>query len=142
MTRILLRIAAAVALLQFLGHTVLIVSYVPKHGPEEVAVIEAMKSYHFAFQGFSRSYWEFYFGYALFAAFNSLIESILFWQLAQLVSANPGVRVRPLLTLFLFTNVAYLVLSWKYFFFTPMLFDIAIALCLAVAVIAPKVKAS
>jgi hypothetical protein len=63
----LLRIASIVALLQFAAHTLLLVFGAPTHGPEEIAVVEAMKSHHFDFMGLTRSYWDFYFGYGLFA---------------------------------------------------------------------------
>ena len=61
---LLLRIAAVVALLQFAAHLLLVVLASPKHGPEEVAVVETMKSHRFDFLGAKRSYWDFYFGYA------------------------------------------------------------------------------
>src|SRR5260370_34106024 len=77
-----LRIAAIVALLQFAAHTSLIIFSSPKHGPEEVAVVQAMKSHRFNFLGSQRSYWAFYFGYALEAAVICLIEAVLFLQLA------------------------------------------------------------
>jgi len=64
---ILLRIASIVALLQFAAQTLLLVFGAPTHGPEEMAVVEGMKSQHFDFMGLTRSYWDFYFGYGLFA---------------------------------------------------------------------------
>jgi len=48
---LLLRLAAIVALT---AHTALFTSYAPVHGAEEVAVVAARKSHHFAFQGLSR----------------------------------------------------------------------------------------
>src|SRR5258708_12558210 len=84
-----LRIAAIVALLQFAAHTSLIIFSSPKHGPEEVAVVQAMKSHRFNFLGSQRSYWDFYFGYALEAAFICLIEAVLFWQFAGGASTSP-----------------------------------------------------
>src|SRR5260221_318879 len=71
-----LRIATIVALLQFVAHTSLVVFSSPKHGPEEVSVIQAMKSHRFNFLGSQRSYWDSYFGYALEAAFICLIEAV------------------------------------------------------------------
>jgi hypothetical protein len=137
-----LRVAAIVALLQFMGHTLLLLSYTPKHGPEEVAVVEAMKSHSFVFQGFTRSYWDFYLGYGLFAAINSLIEAVLFWQLALLVAKKAASQVGVIVGLFIFANLCYLILSWTYFFITPMIFDIAIAVCLVAALISTRSKAS
>jgi hypothetical protein len=130
-----LRIAAVVAFLQCAGHAFLVLSYVPSHGPQEIAVVEAMKLHRFAFQGFTRSYWDFYVGYGLFAAVNSFIEAVLFWILAGM---HARVRATAIVVLFLAANVVYIVLSLKYFFFTPMIFDTVIAACLGLALMARR----
>jgi len=66
---LLLRFASGIALVQFAAHTLLFAFSSPKHGPEESAVVEAMKAHRFDFAGSLRSYWDFYFGYGLEAAF-------------------------------------------------------------------------
>ncbi len=86
----------------------------------------------FDFLGSVRSYWDFYFGYGLFAAFTSVVEAALFWQLAVLVTTDP-VRLRPVVALFCFANVGYALLAWKYFFITPIIPDLLIAICLGLA---------
>src|SRR5262245_15110325 len=101
-----LRAAAAVAFLQFLGHGWLFVRATPKHGADEVAVIEMMKSRQFDFMGSMRSYWDFYFGYGLEAAFICLIEAVLFWQLAALAKSH-GASVRPIVALFVLANIGH-----------------------------------
>jgi hypothetical protein len=58
MAALLLRLASVVALLQALAHTLLVVFAAPRHGPQEIAVIEAMKAHRFDFMGSARSYWE------------------------------------------------------------------------------------
>jgi len=125
--KIMLRIASLVALIQFAAHTGLLLSYVPSHGPDEVRVVSMMKSHRFDFGG-SRPhhYWEMYIGYGLFAAINCLIEAILFWQLSR----SPNT---PIIALFLFANLTYAALVWRYFFFIPLVMDVLIALCLASA---------
>ncbi len=135
--RVLLRIAAAVAFVQFIAHTFLLVTYVPKHGPEEVALVEAMKSHYFKFGGFAHSYWEMYFGYGLFAAGNCLIEAVLFWQLAILAKTD-SLRIRPMVALFLFANIGYAILVYKYFFLKPLFADAVIAMVLALALITAR----
>ncbi len=129
-----LRIASLVALLQFLAHTFLLVTYVPRHGPEEVAVVEAMKAYRFSLGGVvAHSYWDLYFGYGLMAAVNCLIEAVLFWQLAGLARSNPS-RIKPIVGLFLAANLVHAILVGKYFFLViPMVTDVLIAICLGVA---------
>src|SRR6266581_4174942 len=86
---VLLRIASVVALVQFAAHTLLFVFSSPKHGPEESAVVEAMKAHRFDFIGSMRSYWDFYFGYGLEPAFFCLLEAVLFWQLATIAKTTP-----------------------------------------------------
>lgn len=129
-----LRIASIVALVQCVAHTYLLVSYVPTHGPEEVALVEAMKLHRFNFGSTVHSYWELYFGYGLFAAVNCLIEAVLFWQLAALAKTD-SVRIRPIVALFLLANVGYAILVWNYFFLTPIVPDTAIVICLGLTLI-------
>ncbi|MBI3886147.1 MAG: hypothetical protein HY302_10505 [Opitutae bacterium] len=74
-----LRLAAALAALQFVAHTAAFVRYVPAHGPAETAVVAAMQAHRFSFGGFERSYWDLYYGYGLLAAFSVLLEAVLFW---------------------------------------------------------------
>lgn len=140
-TATLLRIAAILALLQFCAHTMLFVTYAPKHGAEEINVVQAMQSHYFSFSGSLRSYWDFYFGYGLFSAFNCLIEAVLFWQLAT-IAGNVPRAVRPVTTLFLLANLGYVALVWKYFFPLPSYFDLAIALVLGLAIFAESRSSS
>ncbi len=126
---LLLRIAAVVALLQFAAHTLLLVFSSPQHGPQEIALVEAKRSQRFGFLGATRSYWNFYFSYGLFAAFTCLIEAVLFWQLTTFASAG-AVPIRPIAALFCLANVGYAILAWKYFFISPIIPDVALALCL------------
>lgn len=127
-----LRIAAIVALLQFAAHTSLIIFSSPKHGPDEVAVVQAMKSHRFNFLGSQRSYWDFYFGYALEAAFICLIEAVLFWQLAAGASTSP-LLIRPIAGLFFLFNGVHILLVWRYFFVTPIIPDLLIMASLGLA---------
>lgn len=130
-----LRIAAVVALLQFTAHTYLLLSYKPKHGLAEDAVVLAMKSARFDFSGRSHphSYWDLYIGYGLFAALNCLIEAVLFWQLAGMGGA------KPIVALFILANVAFAILVWRYFFFLPpMIADLSIAACLGGALLSRR----
>lgn len=122
----LLRTTAIVAFVQFCAHTARFVSYTPKHGADEVAVVGAMKSNLFTFSGAARSYWDFYYGYGLMAAFTCLIEAVLFWQLASIAKSSAPL-VRPVVGLFLLANAGYAILVLTYFFPLPAYFDIAIA---------------
>jgi hypothetical protein len=134
---VLLRTLAVVALLQFIGHGVMFVRARPTHGPEEIAVVEAMQSHAFTFAAAPRSYWDMYFGYGLEAAFICLIEALLFWLLAAVSPADVAL-VRSIAALFAAANVAHCLMLWRYFAFpVPMVFDTLIALGLiAVAIVA------
>ena len=129
-----LRVAALVAMLQFLAHTALFVRAKPTHGDAEVAVVETMKAHRFNFGGSMRSYWDMYFGYGIEAAFVCFVEAVLFWQLAAIASTAPTV-VRPIIILFLVANVGHAFLVTRYFFLVPLVPDVLIAILLATAMI-------
>jgi hypothetical protein len=132
---LLLRIVAVVALLQFVGHGAMFVRARPTHGPQEVAVVQAMQSHAFKFALAPRTYWDMYFGYGLEAAFVCLVEAVLFWQLAGAMSADAAL-VRSIATLFAVGNVAHCVMLVRYFAFPlPMVFDAIIAIGLAAATV-------
>ena len=123
----LFRIAAVVALVQCIGHGSLFLTYRPSHGPEELAVVQAMQAHSFSFSGYMRSYWDMYFGYGLFSAFNCLIEALLFWTIAPLAD-GAGRRILPVATTFLFANIGYTALIARYFFALPAYFDVTLGL--------------
>jgi uncharacterized membrane protein YhaH (DUF805 family) len=130
----LFRIAAVVALVQFIGHTSLFLTYKPMHGPDETAVVQAMQTHYFSFSGYVRSYWDMYFGYGLFSAFNCLIEALLLWFIAPFAD-SPARRILPVAATFLVANVGYTTLIARYFFALPGYFDVTLGL-LMIAIIA------
>lgn len=127
-----LRIAALLAAVQGIAHGALFLRAKPRHGAAEVAVIEAMKSNRFEFAGVRRSYWEFYFGYGLEAAAVCLVEAILLVQLASIAELQPAV-VRPVIALCIAANLGHAVLTARYFFYAPIVFDLLIAAVLGLA---------
>src|SRR5216117_2712862 len=68
-----------------------------------------MKTHRFNFLGSQRSYWDFYFGYALEAAFICLIEAVLFWQLAGGMSTSP-LLILSIAALFILFNAVHVIL--------------------------------
>ncbi len=129
---IFLRIASVLTLIHCAGHTIGGVFGKPKHGAEQLAVIDAMKSHHFNVMGSMRSYWDFNFGYGLFATINLFIQGLLFWQLASMAKTNAA-WTRPILVLFFFNFIAMAIVAWKYFFIAPAVTELLIAACLAMA---------
>jgi len=136
-TTIFLRIASIVALLQYSAHAVLFLSASPKHGAEEIALIETMKSHTWNFAGSIHSYWNFYFGYGLLAILWGLIEVVLLWQFATLSKPDPF-RLRPVIFLIFIANIGHALLTLKYFFLLPAIFDFIIAALLGFAFIGAK----
>ena len=127
-----LRIASVLSLIHGVLHTVGGVLGKPRHGTEEIAVIEAMKSHRFDFMGSLRSYWDFFFGYGLFVAISLLMQSILLWQLSSLIRKD-GASMRSVIALLFVSWIATAIVSWSYFFAAPAVTELLIAACLAVA---------
>ena len=94
-----------------------------------------MQANRFDFAGAMRSYWDFYYGYGLEAAAACLVEAVLFWQLARVARSQPTV-VQPIVALFVVVNVGHALLVARYFFYVPIVFDLAIAVCLGWALMA------
>jgi hypothetical protein len=122
----ILRFSAFLAAVQGIAHGVLFLRAKPRHGAAEVAVIDAMKSNHFDFAGAARSYWDFYFGYGLEAAAVCIVEAILLTQLASIAELQPAV-VRPTVALCIAANLGHALLTARYFFYLPIVFDVSIA---------------
>src|SRR5262245_59794847 len=125
----ILRAASILAFLQASAHTLLFLSARPRHGAEELAAVETMKGHHFTFGGFSRSYWDMYFGGGLLAAWNVFVEAALIWLLAGLATADAA-KVRPIVMLLVLANVVHAAFCLTYFFLTPVVADGVIATCL------------
>jgi hypothetical protein len=127
-----LRIASVLTLIHCAGHTIGGVLGKPKHGAEEMAVIETMKSHTFNVMGSMRAYWDFFFGYGLSVTVSLLIQGILFWMLGSYVTTNPG-AVRMVAALFFFNYAVMSVIAFRYFFAGPGVLELLIAACLGVA---------
>jgi hypothetical protein len=130
-SRRLLRIAAVLSLLYFLGHSAG-APWTPSSGGEAGAVVGGMKSFRFDVFGSNRTYWDFYLGFGLSVSVFLLLQSVVLWLLAGL-SADAPARVRPIVLVFLVANAAQLALVVRYFFLPPIVLTVALTLCLALA---------
>jgi hypothetical protein len=128
----LLRIAAVVAAIQYGAHAFLFLTAKPSHGTEETELVQRMQSLRWHFRGFRRSYWDFYFGYGLLVIVWGFIEVILLFQLASIASTS-SVSVAPLVTTLLAANIGHAILTLRYFFLIPVIFDLVIAILLGIA---------
>src|SRR5690242_16305392 len=133
---ILLRVAAVITFLYFAGHTAG-APWTPVQGLAEAAVLEALKAQRFVVEGFSRTYWDFYFGFGVAISGFLLVQAVALWQLASLAKSDAA-RLRPILASFLVAFVFNAIVAWKYFFPVPAVFAAAIALCLGLALVAAK----
>ncbi len=127
-----LRIAAVLTLLHCIAHTYGGVIAGPRHGAEQIAVLDAMKTHKFETAGSMRGYWDFYRGYALFVSLSFLAQSILFWQLASIAQTGAS-AIRGIIAVFFLEFVGFAVLAIRYFFLPALVVEILIALSLAAA---------
>jgi hypothetical protein len=128
---LVLRIAAVITFLYFAGHTSGI-PWTPAVGPAEVPVLEAMKTHSFNALGFTRTYWDFYFGFGVIISLYLLVQAVVLWQLGSLARVD-ALRVRPIVASFFVAFIVNAVLAWKYFFAVPVVMSVAISVCLALA---------
>ena len=124
------RVAAVLILLFDIGHTIGFLQHDPEWKVD--SLIGSMKSIHFAIQGFSRSYWDFFVGFGLFVTVSLLLAAVVAWQLGRL-DAETLARVRGIGWSLALCFVVLTFLSFRYFFVLPLIFSIAIAVCLMVA---------
>jgi hypothetical protein len=126
-----LRIASVLTVLHSILHTIGGVLSKPKD-PEQIAVIETMKSHTFNVMGSMRTFWDFFFGYGLGVTVTLLIQGILFWMLGSLVKTSPA-AVKPIVGLFSINFAVMSVIVSKYFFIAPGVTEVLIAVSLAAA---------
>lgn len=126
----LYRVAAVLILLFDIGHTLGFRQSDPQWGID--AVVGSMRSIHFDVQGFHRTYWDFFLGAGFSIAVFYLFAALLAWQLGSLPKESL-VRMRGIAWTFALCFAALAVVSWMYLFILPVVFSIAITLCLASA---------
>jgi hypothetical protein len=109
------------------GHT----SGFPWSDPKWGVDLGPMRSTHFDILGVSRTYWDFYVGFGLFITVYLLLAVVLAWQLSGL-PAETSALMRVTAWTFAVCFAAITVLSWRYLFIIPIVFSMAITLCLTV----------
>jgi hypothetical protein len=124
------RIAAVLLLLFTAGHTFGFRQNNPEWGAD--AVLGLMRSVHFNAQGFTRTYWDFFTAFGLFVSVFFLFSAALAWLLGGL-PPETLLRVRSIGWALAICFVAITALSWRYVFTTPIVFSMAVTLCLIAA---------
>ena len=133
---LLLRVASVLALVHAILHTIGSVLSKPEPGTQ-AATMAIMKASAFPVMGMTRTYADFYLGFALFVTVALAVEGIIFWQLATLVKSD-AVRLRPVLVSFTIGYLCYAVIAFTYFFAPPGVFELLIAGCVAGAIVKSK----
>jgi len=136
---IFLHSAAVITLVQAVLHTIGGVFGKPMPGPATAAV-EAMKANRFLLLGNTRSYWDFYLGFGLGATISLTAEAVVFWLLAGLAKRD-ALSLRPILITFLLAYAAMGVNAYAFFFVGPVIAEILVVLCLAMALWTTKAEA-
>jgi hypothetical protein len=132
------RIAAVLILLFAIGHTIGFLQHDPEWKVD--SLLGSMQSIHFDIQGFSRSYWDFFVGFGLFVTVFLLFAAVTAWQLGG-VTADTLARLRGIRWALALCFVVLTLLSFRYFFFLPLIFSALIAVCLIVgASLKPRVN--
>ena len=129
-----LRLAAAVAALYALGHT-LGHPWTAPHDLMAQGVTVAMQGVHFDAAGHSRSYWEFYQGFGFAISVLLALQAALLWQLATLARNGQDYRIAALAHLIAFLGLA--AIAYRYLFALPLWLALTIAACLAAALLQP-----
>jgi hypothetical protein len=127
---LLYRIASILLLLFAAGHTFGFRQIDPSWRVD--AVVQSMQSIRFNANGSDRTYLEFFVGFGLFVTVLMVFASIVAWQFGSFPAATLApMRLSAWGFAACFAIVAYL--SWRYFFIVPVVFSVAIFLCLAAA---------
>lgn len=127
---VLYRIAAVLLLLFAVGHTLGFRQSDPAWGVD--ALLGSMRSIHFEVQGFSRTYWDLFVAAGFSVGVFYFFAAILAWQLGGLPAATLAL-MRGIAWAFALCFAAITVVSWRYLFILPIVFSIAITLCLTAA---------
>jgi hypothetical protein len=128
-----LRSLAILLLLFAAGHTLGTAAPRVRRGPAEAAVFEAMQRFRFPVMGFTRSYWDFYRGFALTIGLLLAGLAVVAWQAAAISRRDPRLAL-PLGVLLAAMTAGLSCLSAEFFFGAPILFSVAATGCAVTAV--------
>ena len=103
-------------------------------GPEEKAVTDAMKNFHFEIMGSTRTIWGFFRGFSLLLCINLLILTVVLWLLGSVARSSPA-QARLMVWALLAGQTMITVLCWTDFFLAPAILSTLAAVALLVAVV-------
>ena len=131
-----LRIASVLTLIHSILHTIGGVFGKPAPGVAAM-VMATMQANRFPVLGVERSYADFYLGLGLGITIFLTAEAVVFWLLGSLAKRDAA-RLRPILAVFMVGYVAFAADSYLYFFYMPVIVELLIAACLALAMVCAK----
>jgi hypothetical protein len=91
-----------------------------------------MRTVHFALQGVSRSFLDFYRGFGYNLSVFLVLQGIVLWQLAAVARTQPH-GIRPIVGSFAIASVIGAVVTWMFIFPIPAMFSTVLTGCLAIA---------
>jgi hypothetical protein len=124
------RIAAVLLLFFAVGHTLGFRQSDPAWGVD--TLLGSMRSIHFDLQGFSRTYWDLFVAAGFSVGVFYFFAAMLAWQLGGL-PAETLALMRGTAWAFALSFVAITIVSCRYLFILPIVFSMAITLCLIAA---------
>ena len=125
---LLYRIAAMLFAIFAAGHTLGFLRFRPA-SPEGRAVWDSMNTVRVPLGRASFTYGGFYVGFGLYNTVFLGFAAFLAWHLSNVAATTPQ-AIGLLGWAFCATQVAGAVLCWKYFALPPVIFSVAIAICL------------
>ena len=121
---VLIRASSILVVLLMAGH-LSAYPWAANHGPQEIQLIDSMKSVGFEFLGERSTYWNLYFGWGIVVAVLLLTLSSTLWLLSDLVRLAPR-RVGVITGIISANCLVGAYLSYRYFYVPPFLFYLAI----------------
>jgi hypothetical protein len=128
-----LRVASAFLALFTAGHTFGHFAS-SEDTPEEKAVTDAMKNFHFDVMGSIRTPWDFLRGFSLLLIVNLAILTVVIWLLSNVARSSPG-QARRLVWALMVGQSLISVICWTKFFLAPSVLSTLAALSLLVAAV-------
>jgi hypothetical protein len=125
---VLLRIAAVLILLFGIGHSLGYPWVGNVTEAQQSALMNAIQTNAAVTMGFMRSYADFHMGFGWIISIFFLVQAIVVWRLASLLSAQPAVA-RFFSGLFAVQYLAMLVLDYYFFFWAPIISAALVAAC-------------
>jgi len=134
-----LRALAGCLALFAVGHTLGTAVPHAATSPRQAAVLAAMRNSQFPVMGFTRSYWDFYYGFALIISVHLALLAVIAWQ-AGAVSRRNAEAALPLAYTLLVGSFVTLVICYRFFFSAPIAMSAAAVVCSVGSVWALRVE--